>query len=55
MAATYGARLDGEAHGPRMRSFRSFHLARISCAVARGVAFELRRGARILSARAARM
>ena len=39
MAATYAARLDGSPEGPRKRSFRSFHLARISCAVARGVAF----------------
>ena len=55
MAAAYATRLNGSPEGPRKRLFRSFRLARISCAVARSVAFELRRGARILRARAAPM
>ena len=51
-AAAYAARLDGDEDGPRRRTFRAFHRARISAAVARGMAFELRRGARIIHARA---
>ena len=43
MAGVYAARQAGSAGGRRARTFRSFHRQRISCAVAKGLAFELRR------------
>ena len=47
----YAARQAGSAGGRRARTFRSFHRPRISCAVAKGLAFELRHGMRVLRAR----
>ena len=54
MAGVYAARQAGSAGaggGRRARTFRSFHRQRISCAVAKGLAFELRHGMRVLRAR----
>ena len=51
MAGVYAARQAGSAGGRRARTFRSFHRQRISCALAKGLAFELRHGMRVLRAR----
>jgi hypothetical protein len=52
MAGVYATRLAGSAGGRRAGTFRRFHRQRISCALAKGLAFELRHGARVLRARA---
>ena len=51
LAGVSAARQAGSAGGRRARTFRSFHRQRISCAVAKGLAFELRHGMRVLRAR----
>eukprot|EP00966_Prymnesium_polylepis_P025748 593683-Prymnesium_polylepis.1 len=44
MVGVYAARQAGSAGGRRARTFRSFHHQRISSALAKGLAFELRHG-----------
>ena len=51
-AQAHATRLAGSASDRRAREFKAFHRQRISCALARGLAFELQRGASILRARA---
>ena len=51
MAGVYAARQAGSAGGRGARTSRSFHRQRSSCAVAMGLAFELRPGMRVLRAR----
>jgi hypothetical protein len=55
MAGVYAARQAGSAGGRRARTFRSFHRQSISCALAKGLAFELRHGMRVLRARGVRV
>ena len=52
-ARAYSARHDGHEHGPSYAAYLRRHRARISRALALGLAFELRRGARILARRQA--
>ena len=54
MAGVYAARQAGSAGGRRARTFRSFHTAsasRVPWPSAKGLAFELRHGMRVLRAR----
>ena len=52
MTREYATRLDGTPEGgPRSRSYRAFHLARISAAAAQGLAFELAHGSGVLHAK----
>ena len=51
MAGVHAARHSGSAGGRRASTFRRFHRQRISCALAKGLAFELRHGMRVLRAR----
>ena len=52
MAGVHAARHSGSAGGRRASTFRRFHRQRISCALAKGLAFELRHGMRVLRTRA---
>ena len=48
----YATRLDGAPEGgPRSRAFRAFHLAHISAAAAKVLAFELQHGSSVLHAK----
>ena len=52
MTRAYATRLDGAPEGgPRSHRFRAFHLARISAAAAKGLAFELQHGSSVLHAK----
>eukprot|EP00966_Prymnesium_polylepis_P027082 626559-Prymnesium_polylepis.1 len=51
MAGVHAARHSGSTGGRRASTSRRFHRQRISCALGKGLAFELRHGMRVLRAR----